>query len=108
MNSESPFSPENHQRKLDSPEQIGSTLKITALPTYLLACTVLPMDDAHESVFLMLRFAEVKKEYRLRVSVTDAPAHSTAAVTDSTELMTESGICLEEFLHFYSEKYTFC
>ena len=41
MNSESPFSPENRQRKLDSPEQIGSTLKITALPTYLLACTVL-------------------------------------------------------------------
>ena len=41
MNNESPFSPENRQRKLDSPEQIGSTLKITALPTYLLACTVL-------------------------------------------------------------------
>ena len=41
MNNESPFSLENRQRKLDSPEQIGSTLKITALPTYLLACTVL-------------------------------------------------------------------
>ena len=40
----------------------------------LLAYTVLPMDETRESVFLMLRFAEVKKEYRLQVAVTDAPA----------------------------------
>ena len=35
------FSAENREQKLQSPEQIGSVLKITALPTYLLAFTVL-------------------------------------------------------------------
>ena len=41
MNSDSPFSTESRQRSLSSPDQIGTVLKITALPTYLLAFTVL-------------------------------------------------------------------
>ena len=41
MMTNNPFSPDNRQRKLNSPEQIGSVLKITALPTYLLALTAL-------------------------------------------------------------------
>lgn len=41
MNSDSPFSTESRQRNLSSPDQIGTVLKITALPTYLLAFTVL-------------------------------------------------------------------
>ena len=35
-----PFSSDNRQKQLESPEQIGSVLKVTALPTYLLALTV--------------------------------------------------------------------
>lgn len=41
MNSDSPFSTESRQRNLSSPDQIGTVLKITALPTYLLSFTVL-------------------------------------------------------------------
>lgn len=41
MNSDSPFSTESRQRNLSSPDQIGTVLKITALPTYLLTFTVL-------------------------------------------------------------------
>ena len=39
MVNENPFSPESRQQKLQSPEQIGGLLKVTALPTYLLAFT---------------------------------------------------------------------
>lgn len=46
MNSDSPFSTESRQRNLCSPDQIGTVLKITALPTYLLAFTVLLMIGA--------------------------------------------------------------
>ena len=46
MNSDSPFSTESRQRNLSSPDQIGTVLKITALPTYLLAFTVLLMIGA--------------------------------------------------------------
>ena len=41
MTDQNPFSPESRQQKLQSPEQIGSTLKVTALPSYLLAFTAL-------------------------------------------------------------------
>ena len=46
MNSDSPFSTESRQRNLSRPDQIGTVLKITALPTYLLAFTVLLMIGA--------------------------------------------------------------
>ena len=36
-----PLSEESREQKLQSPEQIGSTLKVTALPTYILAVTAL-------------------------------------------------------------------
>jgi len=39
MVNENPFSPDSRQQKLQSPEQIGGLLKVTALPTYLLAFT---------------------------------------------------------------------
>ena len=41
MTDQNPFSTDSRQQKLQSPEQIGSTLKVTALPTYLLAMTAL-------------------------------------------------------------------
>jgi hypothetical protein len=41
MSNQNPFSAQNRQQQLQSPDQIGSTLKITALPTYLLAFTAL-------------------------------------------------------------------
>ena len=41
MTDNNPFSIDNRQQKMQSPEEIGSTLKVTALPTYLLALTVL-------------------------------------------------------------------
>ena len=41
MINENPFSPDNRQKKLQSPDQIGSALKVTALPTYLLVLTAL-------------------------------------------------------------------
>ena len=41
MSNQNPFSEQNRERQLQSPQQIGSTLKITALPTYLLAVTAL-------------------------------------------------------------------
>ena len=41
MADQNPFSPENRELNLRSPDQIRSTLKVTALPTYLLACTAL-------------------------------------------------------------------
>ena len=37
---QNPFSSDSRRRQLESPEQIGSLLKVTALPTYLLALTV--------------------------------------------------------------------
>lgn len=39
MANENPFSPDSRRQKLQSPEQIGGLLKVTALPTYLLAFT---------------------------------------------------------------------
>ena len=39
MVNQNPFSEDSRQKKLQSPDQIGSTLKVTALPTYLLALT---------------------------------------------------------------------
>ena len=39
MVNQSPFSSESRRQTLQSPEQIGSMLKVTALPTYLLALT---------------------------------------------------------------------
>ncbi len=36
-----PFSSDNRQKQLESPDQIGSILRVTALPTYLLAFTAL-------------------------------------------------------------------
>ena len=38
---QNPFSSDSRRRQLESPEQIGSLLKVTALPTYLLALTVI-------------------------------------------------------------------
>ena len=40
MVNQNPFSSENREQTLQSPDQIGSLLKVTALPTYLLALTV--------------------------------------------------------------------
>lgn len=37
---QNPFSADSRQKQLESPEQIGSILRVTALPTYLLALTV--------------------------------------------------------------------
>lgn len=41
MISQNPFTQDSRQKKLQSPDQIGSTLKVTALPTYLLVLTAL-------------------------------------------------------------------
>ena len=41
MEDQNPFSQESRQDKLRSPHQIGKTLRITALPTYLLALTAI-------------------------------------------------------------------
>ena len=41
MSNQNPFSAQNRNQQLSSPEQIGSALRITALPTYLLAATAL-------------------------------------------------------------------
>ena len=41
MTDQNPFSQDNRQRRLQSADEIGSTLKVTALPSYLLALTVL-------------------------------------------------------------------
>ena len=41
MVKQNPFSQENRQQGLQSPDQIGSALKITALPTYFLVLTVI-------------------------------------------------------------------
>jgi hypothetical protein len=41
MNTQNPFSPGNRKQGLQSPDQIGSTLQVTALPTYLLVLTAL-------------------------------------------------------------------
>lgn len=41
MSNQNPFSPESRQLGLQSPDQIGNALKVTALPTYLLVLTVL-------------------------------------------------------------------
>ena len=41
MTNQNPFSSESRSQRLQSPEQIGGTLKVTALPTYLLALTAL-------------------------------------------------------------------
>ena len=41
MSTENPFSADSGKQTLQSPDQIGSTLKVTALPTYLLAFTAL-------------------------------------------------------------------
>ena len=39
MVNQNPFSPDSRQQGLQSPDQIGGTLKVTALPIYLLAGT---------------------------------------------------------------------
>ena len=41
MTNQNPFSQDSRQQKLQSPDQIGKTLRITALPTYLLALTAI-------------------------------------------------------------------
>ena len=41
MSDSNPFSNDSRQQNLQSPEEIGSVLKVTALPTYLLALTAL-------------------------------------------------------------------
>lgn len=41
MSNQNPFSAQNREQQLSSPDQIGSTLRITALPTYLLVATAL-------------------------------------------------------------------
>ena len=41
MISQNPFTQDSRQKKLQSPNQIGNTLKVTALPTYLLVLTAL-------------------------------------------------------------------
>ncbi len=41
MHNNNPFSQDSRQQTLQSPQQIGSTLRVTALPTYLLAFTAL-------------------------------------------------------------------
>ncbi len=40
MFNQNPFSSDSREQKLQSPDQIGSALKVTALPTYLLALTI--------------------------------------------------------------------
>lgn len=41
LSPQNPFLQDNRQHQLESPDQIGGTLKVTALPTYLLALTAL-------------------------------------------------------------------
>ena len=41
MTNQNPFSQDSRKERLQSPDQIGSALKITALPTYLLALTAI-------------------------------------------------------------------
>ena len=41
MTDQNPFSQESRRQKLQSPDEIGGTLKVTALPTYMLAFTAL-------------------------------------------------------------------
>ena len=41
MTTDNPFSSDSRKQALQSPDQIGSTLKVTALPTYLLVFTAL-------------------------------------------------------------------
>jgi len=41
MTDQNPFSQDNRQQRLQSADEIGSTLKVTALPVYLLALTAL-------------------------------------------------------------------
>lgn len=41
MSDANPFSAESREQKIQSPDQIGGMLKVTALPTYLLALTAL-------------------------------------------------------------------
>ena len=41
MSDQNPFSQDSRQERLKSPEEIGGTLKVTALPTYLLVLTAL-------------------------------------------------------------------
>ena len=52
----------------------------------------------------ILRYPRMKEHI---TGIDFEPWHYRYVGKKSAELMTESGICLEEFLHFYSEKYTF-
>ena len=41
MSDQNPFSKDSRRQRVESPGEIGSTLKVTALPVYLLALTAL-------------------------------------------------------------------
>ncbi|WP_294470176.1 M15 family metallopeptidase [uncultured Ruminococcus sp.] len=59
---------------------------------------------AHEYGFI-LRYPRLKEHI---TGIDHEPWHYRYVGQEAARLITESGICLEEFLHFYSDKYTTC
>lgn len=59
---------------------------------------------AHEYGFI-LRYPRMKEHL---TGIDYEPWHYRYVGQEAARLITESGICLEEFLHFYSDKYTTC
>ncbi len=53
----------------------------------------------------ILRYPPMKEHL---TGISYEPWHYRYVGREAAELITESGICLEEFLHFYSDKYTSC
>ncbi|MBQ8965284.1 M15 family metallopeptidase [Ruminococcus sp.] len=53
----------------------------------------------------ILRYPPMKEHI---TGIDHEPWHFRYVGHEAAELMTRSGICLEEFLHFYSDKYTSC
>jgi D-alanyl-D-alanine carboxypeptidase len=60
--------------------------------------------NASEYGFI-LRYPRMKEHI---TGISFEPWHYRYVGIGPAKLMTESGICLEEFLHFYSDKYTLC
>ena len=60
--------------------------------------------NAAEHGFI-LRYPRMKEHI---TGVFYEPWHYRYVGRESARIITDSGICLEEFLHFYSDKYTFC
>lgn len=61
-------------------------------------------ENASDHGFI-LRYPKFKEHI---TGVDYEPWHYRYVGTEAAKLITESGICLEEFLHFYSDKYTQC